>query len=783
MRCSKYIIYDKKKLVHKPFLGGGKAVNLAKLANAGFAVPDFIVVSTKAFADKRAAEKKAFIVCLKKKLAFITAQNGDAFAVRSSAEFEDAAGQSFAGQLQSFLGLRGAEDILKAVHKVWASAGKEHVERYIGTPTKAPRYGVAVIVQRMIAARFSGVLFTAHPVTNDPDVMLLEIVEGGCENLVSGKTTPVHISINKRDFSLHIESTSFSIPVRKFIKDPENMRALADLAVQVENLFSAPQDIEWAYDGRFWLLQSRPITTFGTHRARIHIDRNTVEWTDYFFAERFTESVSPLGWSFLGPVIARNAFWAPLCYLGYAQEFKGKRMLTVIDGMPHARLAAFQRLYSVVPSGLISADKKQALRLEHTFSFQRLLKRLPSVFFRLLFNNPNWLPLYNLYRWREFNRSLEQRLAARRQKVAMDDLSENMQFVKDMQAFSDEFLSIHSWSITFADIFYALLKRLVSVIDADSVDGIDKLLGGLQGNETIQANIDLYTCNTGDKASLNKFLKKYGHRSKSLDIASPTWEENYDMLKKVAAMLKKSKPSPLQSLQKSREAREKEEQRLHNKIGQMPLPLNILLLAIFKLILYFARQFILLRENQRNAWHKILARTRKACLRMGVRLQKEGRIAAADDIFYFHLHELNALSDGVGSSAVDKAAARKKAAKSKDSAAFETNYAKGKKLFGIGVSSGLAKGRARICKTYQDVLQAQGGDILVVPSADPAWSPVFNIAAGMIMETGGVLSHASIVAREFHLPTVTNIKNATKMLHDGDQLELDGAAGSVAILS
>lgn len=102
---------------------------------------------------------------------------------------------------------------------------------------------------------------------------------------------------------------------------------------------------------------------------------------------------------------------------------------------------------------------------------------------------------------------------------------------------------------------------------------------------------------------------------------------------------------------------------------------------------------------------------------------------------------------------------------------------------GIGVSAGMARGKAKICRSYDDVLKAQKGDILVVRSADPAWSPMFNIVSGMIMETGGVLSHASIVARELQLPTVTSVKNATRTLQDTNILEIDGAAGVVTIIS
>ena len=104
------------------------------------------------------------------------------------------------------------------------------------------------------------------------------------------------------------------------------------------------------------------------------------------------------------------------------------------------------------------------------------------------------------------------------------------------------------------------------------------------------------------------------------------------------------------------------------------------------------------------------------------------------------------------------------------------------RLEGFGVSKGVIRGRARIAFSLKEARLAEGGEILIAHSADPAWSPIFSVISGMVLETGGILSHASIVAREFGLPTVTGVANATTVIRDGDLLEINGETGIVEII-
>ena len=175
------------------------------------------------------------------------------------------------------------------------------------------------------------------------------------------------------------------------------------------------------------------------------------------------------------------------------------------------------------------------------------------------------------------------------------------------------------------------------------------------------------------------------------------------------------------------------------------------------------------------------------CIRdrsIGEQAVKADYIDKNGDIFYFTLAELQSIQR------IPKRFLRQRIKQRKIKRDFNDTIINAKikvdgtekSLQGIGVSSGITTGRARISMNFNQAMECQKGEILVVPCADPAWTPVFSIADGLIMEKGGLLSHAAIVAREFQLPTVTHIIHATSVIQNGDLLEIDGSKGSVTIL-
>jgi len=300
-------------------LAGGKGANLGELARAGILVPPAFIVTTMAYdtylreaglseqlaalldgidpEDRAALElagarAQALIrdhgqppSCHDEVAHSYEALGGGLVAVRSSATAEDLDGASFAGQQSTYLNIEGGERVLEAVRACWASLFEPRAIAYRARCGIAPlAAAIAVAVQRMVPSARSGVAFTCDPVSHADDVIVIEAVRGLGEALVSGHVTPdmyvVHKAtltvlertvVEQRQELVHaggdgIETNAWrDVPAvqrtRPKLTDDEIVR-LAEVVRGVEEHYGRPQDIEWAeHEGRFYMLQSRPVTT------------------------------------------------------------------------------------------------------------------------------------------------------------------------------------------------------------------------------------------------------------------------------------------------------------------------------------------------------------------------------------------------------------------------------------------------------------------------------------------------------------------------------------------
>ncbi len=761
---------------------GGKGFALAQLSHAGFPVPEFFLVTTKARNKKQdfASSLQHF---LRKQCWTISNQNP--VAARSSAPIEDSAMSSFAGQLDTVLNITSFDELCQSIYHIWDSPQRQNVQHYIKRFSLTKSDDIAVVVQKMVRADFSGVIFTSNPLTNDHSSMLAEIVQGAGESLVSGKKTPISLWINKKDKFVQNLSECADQEISAFIHSTL-LQGLFNLAISIEKYFQLPQDIEWAVENsKLWLLQSRPITS--TY-SRIKIDASGQAWTDYFFAERFVSPLSPLGWSIIKKWVMKNAFIEPLWYLGYDYRYQQEKSAKLIHGKPHVRLDLFHHLYEPVPSNFISRDKKLALNLNYssTHWLPAFLRSLPAILSRMILYDVQWFPLSNLRAWRRFSKWLPFKLAALKKQLNDNDSLENFKNVfQETENLTDSFLSIHRWSITFADIFASLLQKFLNGImpDTHRIDAID-LLSGLEDNVTVKTNMALRACES--TSELLHVINRYGYRSESLDIAQPTWSEETSQIEKLWSALKRNKKSKIGSLQKRRL---KAEQECKAQLRKTFFLMKPFALVLFKVLMHFGQEFALLRENQRDSWHKILAVMRRSVLLSGRYLQSKRVLEEVKDIFYLTRTEFLQVLGGTFTPSQFLIEKRKSNSRRQPEVSQKTSgYAenrfrsldyKSNSFTGIGVSRGHVIGKVHISRSYQEAFKAREGDILVTHTADPAWSPVFGLISGLVMETGGVLSHASILAREFGVPTVTCVNNATELFHDGDMIELDGEQGII----
>jgi phosphohistidine swiveling domain-containing protein len=824
---SPLLVFQNSHQATRPELVGAKAARLTELSRQGFSVPAFFIITTKAcerffnHADRQHIEPSYLNSKrppLQRFLAELTncdnLQVPPPVAVRSSAPFEDQSQFSLAGQFETMLNVNGIENIWEAAQKCWRSLDRPQVQSYFRQFDFSPgRRRMAVLVQRMITTRMAGVIFTQHPVTNDLDTLLIEIVEGRGDSLVSGQLEPIRLLVDKRTKEISFLTIESSAKGKHstFLSTYRNtIDQLIKTALEIEKVFTCPQDIEWALEeDKIWILQARPIT-HPASRARNYIDAEGMIWTDYFFVERFAKPLSTLGWTLLQAWVEKNAFRDPLWYLGNDQLAKQKRLTGLIQGFPYTNLAVFQRLYALIPLSFISKDKTTSLLLDRRRKhwWQELVKALPYLIIRMLPKDLNWLPYLNLRFWRKFTQHLETELPALERTIRQSSAAGILDSFQKIESLSGWLLALHRWSITFADVFFVLLQKFIKHwIRVAPESLIADLLTGLPGNSTVETNLALahlaesFAGNQEDfPQGLDVFLRKHGHRSESLDILQPSWREKPEAVIELAAHIRRTgKAEQIRTDYHTSVLKHQAASALCTKQLSRFNPIaRYFRSMVFHHILQLAQAFALLRENQRNEWHKILSVARLAVLHLGKNLAQGGRISQVDDVFFLTRNELfeltksqhvekeicKAISERKSAWQQLQAGTSRDAANEGQATSSPRNASSNscQKLEGLGVSKGMARGQARVAFTLQEAGKAKAGEILIAHSADPSWTFLFGLLSGLVLEVGGVLSHASIVAREFGLPAVTSVAKATQFIRTGDLIQVDGEKGTVEML-
>jgi rifampicin phosphotransferase len=789
-----FIRYDQKRFL-KPHWIGLKAARLVQLHQHGLPVPPFVIMP--AYTIKEFLNTPGQSGSLRSLwFSFFTSWRrawGDTakFAVRSSGAMEDSEEFSFAGQFESVLSLTDNEEIWAAILHCLDSGKNALVHAYMG-PNKSNSSAFALMIQLMIPATYSGVMFTQHPVTGQSGIML-EFVQGLSDNLTAGQENPGRCFLDQFGDAVaeSVDQCNDWPSVLKHL-----LPSLVAFAHTIERLFIVPQDIEWAItQDRVWILQARPITTMPASE-HVQYDSHRNAYTDYFFVERFAAPPSPMGWSLLKPLIEKNAFREPLWFLGFDEWAKSKQVTQIFDGYPYTALTVMQLLYSGIPLRFISRDKKNQLLLYKRQKpwWLSLLRSVPFLCTRLLAKNLLWLPFFHLHKWKIFYERCRYELADIKQ--ARNDgntFSQMLALLDRTKILSDEFLSLHRWSITFADLYYELLLKYIKLRKPrfDILTVVHELLSGLEDNQTVLANRYL-----AHLASLpgrpdehqelwQRFFEQFGHRSESLDIAVPTWNEKRDtidsLVRHLALNFQEQEKHSLSHAQHKRALAHKEcFAHINKRNGLIPAFIHR---SIYHYLMSRGQIFALLRENQRDIWHRILSQSRQLVLAISDYAIQRQWLNEREDIFNLKVEELSRLpQDKARPELYKKIAARRQQTPRSGVPVYRPPGKDEPIIYGLGVSHGLATGNAFIAQSYEEALTVPKNAILITRSIDPAWTPVFHSIAGLVLEVGGVLSHASILAREFGVPTVTGVTLASQRIASGTRLRIDGTKGHVIIL-
>ncbi|MFI6709330.1 PEP/pyruvate-binding domain-containing protein [Nonomuraea sp. NPDC050478] len=768
-------------------LAGGKGANLGELIAGGFPVPAGFVVTTAAYdlvaaghATRAYFEKLEIPETLRG--AILTAYRelgGGPVAVRSSATAEDLPGAAFAGQQDTYLNVVGEDGLIDAVRRCWGSLWSERAVAYrdrLGLDHAEVR--IAVVVQRMVAAEAAGVMFTADPVTGDRGRLVVDAGTGLGEAVVSGLVTPDHYVLTPRGEIAEFAPGRREVVVRALAGGGVShetgdgapaerlpggvLRELAGLGTAVARHFGRPQDIEWTYaGGEVSLVQARPMTALpppplgklGPIRRKL----GTV-LMEYLPVRPYPIDMStwvPYGPAGLMAQVTRN-FGLRGAFDHFIEEQDGVAY-RLVPPRPHpsAKLLVAPLLI------FAKARRYDPARWSGDPRFQRYLDDVREL---------TKLDLAALP-WPELVRTPRRVLAA----------------VRPVAGLRTDYLPRSGLSLLRLRAALKLLGRtdLFGALIAGArtrTSDANRALEELAEEARTTGALARDPMPEAFQAALREFLAEYGHRegASPLLVTPPTWADGpetvLDLIKVLAAEPPRSEPGDdamdrLLAHPRLRGARKRD--KMVRKV-------------------HAARAGIAFREDSHFSFTMPLPALRRSIVEIGRRLRDAGVLDAPEDVFHLRLEELEAIEDVTAlgdeqgrrlrASATARAARREELAGVRlidPRAVFPARDAGDALVAGTPASAGTATGPVKVVRDPSEFGRLEPGDVLVCPYTNPSWTPLFQRAAAVVVDTGGITSHAAIVAREYGIPAVMGTGEGTSLLADGRQVTVDGGSGVV----
>lgn len=880
-------------------LVGGKAVGLSRMTIAGVPVPPGFTVTTQAYIDfvesnnlestmdsllteidfgdpdsVEAVSSRVRTHILEASMpksvydeiaAAYRSLGDDLFvAVRSSGTAEDMGDASFAGLYDSFLEIRGVDDVVEAVQKCWASLWTARCLSYRNHLGINHRQAlVAVVVQEMVNAELAGVLFTANPLNARTDEIVINSTFGLGEAIASGIVTPDEYILDQQ--TLEVKRSVIGPKESRISRNPDgpgtfkrdntaseksvstlSAKQAVDLAQfgrrAVELAGGMPQDIEWAYrDGQFFILQSRDITgaefmwdeDLEVGPPPTNDDNET--WSNIWAQEFWTGAVTPLFYSIRGEELAKSdqelfALWG-FKELVPMRRFKYHRATVYFSSD-----ADRQYYKNVLPPSLRKtklANLPPEWRIEAAeaeFSIPKFLRMFARMQ-ALTSDQGPFRQVKTIYALMKDRRENDKWPTAE-ELEGYSDTALLRELKSKMQLFEDHLTALRPAFHIYAPLTFAMLQQiLANWYDGENEYAYADLMTGLpKRTEMLQELVDQWELAEEIRtsptlvAALEKhegaaffaelensedgrnflelyrdFLAIHGHRGQQ---DRDLWynrrsEDPMIDYRAFVSLVKAAAPSPAEMEHRMVVKRLESTKEVLENIKEKPF--GSMRVEFVKMLLEYIYKFLVVRDDERPFADLITMAKKRTTTEFGKRLYARGLIENPDDFYFLGYTEIVDMLDGRAHAKLMKAKiAARRGVFLKFVAREEVpaDYIRGGvpleledssttdvvgAFQGTGTSRGTVVGTARVIGNLDDIGRLQKGEVLICNSTDPGWASAFGLISGLVLETGGMLSHGACLSREYGLPAVT-LSGAMGKIPDGATVSVDGSTGRVKVL-
>lgn len=757
---------------------------------------------------------------------------GYLFAVRSSSPEEDLEGTSFAGMYETILGVT-IEDIESSVAKAFSSMFDYRVVGYKDqNKINLEHTSISVIIQRQIPSDVSGIAFSINPENNCYDEAMINASFGLGETVVSGTVTPdtyivekvkheiIDKKINKKSIGLWLNKDGGTIEKRN---DNETVQALSDqqilevtkLVITCEDRYGMPMDIEWAYEGDcLYLLQARPITTYLPLFPEIVTKPGEEKYlyVDVMgLTQGFTDCLSVLGMDIFTKMLElAKGDILPIGIDGGLVALHGRQYMHISNLAKGLGIKAVKKIYASYdgPTQMTfkSIDFKQEyLPAKKTDKMKKVMRGMlrytckmgPPAIKALVIDHRKLRDQYVTI-------SKESRERIR------TGLKVDKPFNETIDEALDNFAKIiESFGIILAGM--VAMNKIKKIFKGDDIEDLVISLGmDLDGNPTSAMGHYMYKLACYEEIKHTKSGREFARRIKNREYSDAFLENYHDYMslygcrgfKEIDIASSRAYEDLEAFFEQLKAINTESNQLLYVKKRRREAYKQLLAIAkdkghekkFVKYATMYHETFGF-REDPKYIYVFAVAKLRKIALKLGERFVQEGRLQSREQIFDLHAKQIAKAQENPSYNImkvrkenlapyrlVEHVKEWPNIIDSRGKIFRPIRKSEDGDIIGDPIAPGIVKGRAKVLHSpYEKPLEP--GEIIVTKATEPAWTPIFINAAGVVLEVGGPLQHGAIIAREYGIPCVSGVYNAQKIIKDGDLLEVDGSSGIVKILT